>query len=212
VTKVDVWRDFCRRLGAIAGVEAAFAALESIYRQPARVYHTLDHAFRCVAELRALPDAPPQALELEAALWYHDAIYDTHAQDNEERSAAWARTELGQLGADDGLLDQVSRLIIATKHTQPPGDLAEAMICDLDLAILGQERATVLDFERAIREEYRWVPVEIYRERRGAFLKDLLARETIYHTPVLQERYEQPARDNLNALISALQDASRRPG
>jgi predicted metal-dependent HD superfamily phosphohydrolase len=86
------------------------------------------------------------------------------------------------------------------------------MICDLDLAILGQERATVLDFERAIREEYRWVPVEIYRERRGAFLKDLLARETIYHTPVLQERYEQPARDNLNALISALQDASRRPG
>ena len=77
---------------------AAFDDLAARYAEPHRHYHTLDH-IRAVLEIVDRIGATarnPAALEL--AVWFHDVVYDTHAGDNEEQSAAHARSVLGALG------------------------------------------------------------------------------------------------------------------
>jgi len=71
--------------------EPVRAELISAYTAPDRHYHDLRH----VEALLGLSDACASAITdrdaVEAAIWFHDAIYDTRRSDNEERSAALAR-------------------------------------------------------------------------------------------------------------------------
>jgi predicted metal-dependent HD superfamily phosphohydrolase len=73
------------------------AKLRARYAEPHRHYHALGHVealLRWLDSYRALAAKP--AL-IEAAIWFHDAVYDTRRHDNEARSAHWARDELTAL-------------------------------------------------------------------------------------------------------------------
>jgi len=79
--------------------EALYQDLVARYREPHRRYHTLQHLEECFArfdELRALAEHPR---DVELAIWFHDAIYDTRRSDNEARSAAWGRSVAGEYEA-----------------------------------------------------------------------------------------------------------------
>src|SRR5215468_11201043 len=79
---------------------------------------------------------------LEAAIWFHDAIYDTRRNDNEEQSAALAAARLAGT-TDEGRVARIAAMIRATAgHTMPAfADAAAerdcALFLDMDLAILG---------------------------------------------------------------------------
>src|SRR4051812_36368693 len=62
------------------------------YSEPHRHYHTLDHLLAMLDTLAALPLPAASQPAVQLAVWFHDAIYDPKASDNEERSAAFART------------------------------------------------------------------------------------------------------------------------
>jgi predicted metal-dependent HD superfamily phosphohydrolase len=69
------------------------------YSERHRHYHTHQHLAECfekVDEIIALAEHPA---EVKLGLWFHDAIYDTHRHDNEEQSAAWARSAAREFGA-----------------------------------------------------------------------------------------------------------------
>src|SRR5260370_20074579 len=74
--------------------EPVRAELVSAYTAPDRHYHDLRH----IEALLGLADACAGAITdrdaVEAAIWFHDAIYDTRRSDNEERSAALAMARL----------------------------------------------------------------------------------------------------------------------
>ena len=77
-------------------------------------------------------------------------------------------------------------------------------VCDVDLSMLGAQPAAFELFERAIRQEYRWVPDALYRQGRVEVLRRFLRRPSIYQTAPFQARYENQARQNLEGAVAAL--------
>lgn len=92
---------------------------------------------------------------MEAAIWFHDAIYDPRAKDNEEQSAALAETALTTAGIAPEIISQVRSLILITKHTSPPRQPDEILLVDIDLAIIGQARERYEIFEQRSEKNTR---------------------------------------------------------
>lgn len=189
-----------------AGMKAELAAL---YRAPERHYHGLAHIealLALAAEYRpALSD--PEAVE--AAIWFHDAIYDSRAKDNEAQSAALARRGLAGR-TDEGRIDGIATMIEATAtHKVPtfkdPGAVRDAaLFLDMDLSILGASPDVFNTYEQAVRHEYKWVDDAAWRTGRSAVLKGFLERPHIFHTPEFRERFGQKARANMTRSLEKL--------
>ncbi len=144
------------------------------------------------------------AAAVEAALWYHDAVYDPRADDNESRSAALAVSRLHAAGVATERVARIERMILATAHQDRPFDGDAALVLDIDLAVLGADARTFDDYERAVRREYAFVPEAEFRAARQAVLVALLGRPAIYASASFRKRWEAPARANLSRSIAAL--------
>jgi predicted metal-dependent HD superfamily phosphohydrolase len=178
--------------------------LVEAYSEPHRRYHTMQHLEECFAwfdEIGGLAEHPD---EVRVALWFHDAIYDPKRQDNEERSAAWARREVLELDADREKADRIYALVMATRHAAVPRGRDEEVLVDIDLSILGAAPARFDEYERQVREEYGWVPGFLFRRRRREILRELLARPAIFSTAPMRERLEARARANLEKSLLGL--------
>ena len=167
------------------------------WREPQRHYHTLQHLTECLAFFDEVRDQTQRPADIELALWFHDAVYDVRAHDNEERSARWADEALHAAGLAPDSVRRIHDLIMATCHTAVPHTPDAALLTDIDLAILGAPEARFAEYERQIRAEYAWVAPEIYAVKRRAVLRGFLEREAVYATPVLHRRLERQARRNL---------------
>ena len=195
-----------RRLSLSGDASVWHARLLGCYAETQREYHTLQHLEEC---LLLLDDAKATGLIakpdiIEMALWFHDAVYDPQGSDNEEFSAQMALEALGNTET----ASEVARLILLTKSHQPGDGPDDAWIIDIDLAIFAQPMERVLEYERQIRQEYAWVPEEVYVEKRGEILTAFLNRPQIYLTAWAKERFEARARENLRALIDSVKPLS----
>ena len=194
------WHDL--RLPAPA--PAVFAHLLERWNEAHRKYHTLQHLAECLALFerdRALAERPG---EVALALWFHDAIYDTHRHDNEAESADWAGRVLREAGAGDDVVERVHASIMATRHSETPVTADASLVVDIDLAILGAAPARFDEYERQIRDEYGFVPEALFREKRGEILRGFLARPVLFSTAVLAARFDAAARANLERAIAGL--------
>jgi len=187
------------------------AELVAAYTAPDRHYHDLRHietllglARDCAAEI-ADRDA------VDAAIWFHDAVYDTRRSDNEERSAALAAERLTG-AADSDRIARIAAMIRATAgHAMP--DFADAaatrdcaLFLDMDLAILGSPESDFNAYDAAVRREYDWVTDEQWRVGRRAVLTGFLARPSIYASTRFQASHEAAARRNLARAIARLDE------
>src|SRR5262245_7191495 len=174
------------------------------YEEPHRGYHTLDHILDCLKEFQSVRSSATEKDAIEMALWFHDAVYDPRATDNEEQSAQLAEDVLRRAKVPDHFIRCVRDLILATRHQALP-ELPDAqLLVDIDRAVLGQSAERFDAYETAIRKEYQWVPKKIFGEKRAAILKSFLDRQTIYATPEFQKKYEPTARANLERSIRRL--------
>jgi predicted metal-dependent HD superfamily phosphohydrolase len=185
-----------------------FDALVAAYTSPERHYHNLEHLgemFR-VADRLSPSVEDPNALHL--AIWFHDAVYDSRAKDNERRSGELAVDLLGPIGVPSSTIERVVQMIWATAHTadgQPPALRDTQVLLDADLAILGASEERYARYAADIRKEYAWVPEADYRKGRAAVLQRFLAAPRIYLTQTLFEEGEQRARANLRTELALLQ-------
>jgi predicted metal-dependent HD superfamily phosphohydrolase len=164
------------------------------------------------------------------ALWLHDAVHDGATPDDEERSAALARELLAPLagrvhavpprcrepvslpghealtapvGDDD--VEEVARLVLLTAgHDPAPEDVAGALVCDADLAILGATPARYGRYVHQVRAEYGHVPDDAFRAGRAAVLEQLLDLPALFRTPAGRERWAAAARRNLRQELDGL--------
>jgi predicted metal-dependent HD superfamily phosphohydrolase len=206
------FRDLWQTLGARGHGRDIFLQLRAAYDESHRAYHTARHIGAC---LRLLDDATIATLatrlpEVEAAIWFHDAIYDTRAIDNEERSAELAEATLGDAGVPDEVVARIAAHVRATKHHEADSRDSE-LVLDIDLSILGERPELFARFEEEIRREYAWVEPADYARARAAVLLRFDEREHIYRTPLFRERYESSARKNIAASLEKMSEFLDRP-
>lgn len=200
------WHRTWERLGAEAP-EGVYESLRARYAEPHRAYHTFRHLEECFEQLdRAMESTEPPP-EVELALWFHDAVYDTRATDSEERSAAWAREVLSAASLPEAFSQRVQALILATRHDVPASTPEQALVLDVDLSILGAPKRRFDEYERQVRQEYDWVGEADFRGARAAVLQGFLDRPQLYLTPHFKDRLEARARANLERSLRVL----RRP-
>lgn len=178
-----------------------YEQLLQAYNEPQRHYHTLQHLAECLQLCSDSAHLAQRPAEIAIALWFHDAVYDVKAHDNEARSADWAVTALQAAGVSVEVQTRVHALIMATEHTAAPLAGDAALLVDIDLAILAATPARFAEYERQIRQEYAWVPEDVFVAKRRAVLQGFMARHQIYRTVFFHQILETKARTNLqNAL------------
>lgn len=185
------------------GPQEAGADLVRRYEEPHRRHHTTTHLTEVLDHVDALAAEADDAEAVRLAAWFHDAIYDPSAGDNEERSAELAERVLTEIG---GPVAEVARLVRLTATHDPAGtDRNGAVLCDADLAILAAEPARYAAYAAAVREEYAAVPDEAFRRGRAGVLRRLLDLPALFHTAAGRERWEETARHNLRAELLLLE-------
>jgi len=202
------WLAVCSRFGCTA-CEDYLAVLEAAYSEQHRRYHTAAHLQECLALFDGVSGTAERGDEIELAIWLHDVVYVPWRSDNEERSAAMAGRWLHACDAEPQAVDRVRRLILSTKHVEPPRDGDEALLQDIDLGVLGAPAERYDEYEAQIRAEYRRLPSFIFRSRRAKILRSLLGRVTIYRTPWFLEHREATARWNLTRALERLEGSRR---
>jgi predicted metal-dependent HD superfamily phosphohydrolase len=184
------------------------ARLTVRYAEPHRRYHDLRHLHEVLQTVDELSGTADDVDAVRWAAWFHDAVYDVHRADNEERSADLATRELTDLGFDPERVDEVARLVrLTATHRPATGDNNGAVLCDADLRILASDPWRHAEYVHAVREEYAHVPEDDFRRGRAAVLRDLLSTDRLYRTEVAHGRWEERARANLAAELHQLESA-----
>ena len=194
---------------APAGLQAE---LMTAWSEPQRHYHDQRHLRECMALWVLWRGNCLRAGEVAIALWFHDAIYDPQASNNELNSAAWAARSLVRAGADSDTAQRVHDLVMATQHVftkeMAPAVLASSrdaqLLVDIDLSILGSPAERFERYDQEVRKEYAWVPDFRYREARAQVLQSFLDRPRLYHGEHAVALLEAQARINLAAALSRL--------
>lgn len=186
--------------------------LRQRWREPHRDYHGPGHLLAVLEALDLLTDAAP-SLELVLAAWFHDAVHDGRAGQDERDSAELARRLLtdessprdtpvqdpatAQWGPRTA--DRVAELVLVTAHHRPdPADWDACLLVDADLSVLGGSAEEYERYRAAVRREYAHVPEPQFRAARAEVLAGLQGAPRLFHDPRAVELWEARARHNLD--------------
>ena len=173
--------------------------IRSVHSKKNRYYHTLEHLEHIYEELEILNLTPL----LEFAIFYHDFVYDTQRNNNEEQSALLAQKRLKQLEVPRELNEKVFKLIIETKTHESLNE-NNKLFLDADLSILGSNEKTYQQYIQNVRKEYNIYDDATYLSGRRKVLKIFLDKERIYESKHFYELYEKQARKNLTNELNSL--------
>src|SRR5215813_4559529 len=179
------------------------------YTAPDRHYHNLAHIEAMLGLARSHSGALSDSEAVEAAIWFHDAIYDTRRHDSEAKSAELATARLAAVTSPERIA-RIATMIRATAGHRLPDFSDEdarrdcALFLDLDLTILGSPPDEFAAYEAAVRREYAWVPEPLWIEGRRKVVESFLRRPAIYASPQFQASHEAAARRNLAQSLAAL--------
>lgn len=205
------WKEFWTRLGYGAQLHL-FEELSNLYQEPHRAYHTLEHIGVCLQVFDGVHYLANRPESVEAAIWFHDVIYEIGAPDNELRSAEWAAARLQSILSETessgrcnlSFCQRVHDLILVTEHKKVPQTSDGCLLNDIDLSTLGSSPREYMRYNKQIRQEFRNVPRALFARRRVSLLQEFLDRPTIYFTEYFQLRHETQARTNIQHEIKHL--------
>ena len=137
------------------------------------------------------------------AAWFHDAVYEGRAGDDEQASADLAARVLPGL-VDRETADEVVRLVLLTAtHRVVEGDHAGALLCDADLSVLAAPAERYGAYVAGVRREHAHVDEAAFRAGRARVLRALLAGP-LFRTPAGAARWEARARAQVTAEVARL--------
>ena len=179
-----------------------FVELSGLYKiieliAPRLPYHNYEHLVDVASSCNRYAQMEgvnyQNTLTLVAAGLLHDIFYVIGRKDNEEISAEISNNILSHLGFSQKQIEEVARLIMATKHQGDPQDLLEMIIRDSDLDSLGRDDF----FERSehLRKEWKIDRKEWYIQMQPTYLSQVR-----YYTKSARERREDKLKKNLEKI------------
>lgn len=179
-----------------------YQQLIGLYGQNHRVYHTLTHIESCFKIFRDVVDQVENPDALALAIWFHDAIYEIDASDNEQRSADWFMKESNGI-FPDRLRNRVYSHIMATLHCGKEIDHPDGQIMvDIDLFSFGKPWPEFLQDSQKVRAEKSDVSDQEFYRKQCGFQKFLLRRPRFFQSDYFFRHYESRARQNLADFMS----------
>lgn len=180
----EAWLRTAARVGARHDVAGTGANLLSRYADAGRHYHDLTHLDEVLRHVDELADAARAPDVVRLAAWFHDAVYDPRADDNEESSARLAERMLAALRVADEVVADVARLVrLTADHEAADDDPDGAVLCDADLAILAADEPRYATYVAGVRAEYGHVPDDDFARGRAAVLRQLMGQPSLFRTP-----------------------------
>jgi len=179
------------------------------YGEPQRAYHTLDHIEQLLVQFENIKHVLSEPHIIALALYYHDVIYDPTRSDNELKSAEFAIDALDPYLSTEQC-QQIHALIMMTANHQIDTLVDSekyndaAYMLDMDLSTLGAPWPTYRQYAKAIRQEYKHVADDSYRDGRTAVLQGLLAHPKLYLTDHYYNQLETQARANIKLELTSL--------
>lgn len=202
---LSTWTRTASRVAPAGDVASVGADLLSRYAERHRHYHGPAHLQDVLSHIDDLADHAPDIDVVRLAAWFHDAVYDPRADDNEEQSAQLAEKGLARLAVAPGIIDEVVRLVRLTAAHRPEGaDHNGAVLCDADLAILASDESSYSAYREGVRAEYGHLDDASFSRGRARVLRSLLARNPLFTTPTAVGRWELAAKHNIVAELAAV--------
>lgn len=204
----DRWNSLCTRVGVFKTAEESdltFDMLRTLYAQPPRAYHNLDHIAQVLAAFDAARMLADDKDLVEFAIFLHDCVYFAERPDNEERSADAAAMIAGLLGCAPDFSQRARACIMATRHSAAPEKGDPALVADLDLTILAAPADEYDRYAKAIRAEFAFAPDDQFFPGRIAFLHRMVDKNRIFATQHFHAAMEDVARANLYRELDALE-------
>jgi len=171
--------------------------IETHYTSKKRHYHNLDHLEDLFDQLIIFKQKIKDWNVILFSLFYHDIIYKSTKNDNEEQSAKLASERMKEIGISESKIKLCFDQIIATKAHSQNLNHDTNYFTDADLSILGREANIYKNYCQKIRMEYSIYPDFLYNKGRKKVIQHFLTMESIFKTKEFQSKFEDPARQNL---------------
>jgi predicted metal-dependent HD superfamily phosphohydrolase len=121
-TDIAHWRRLWNDLEACGDRSSTWhARLVAAYSESTRAYHNLSHLEECLIEFDRVGSNLSDPSAVEAALWFHDVVYDPRSTTNEEDSAAAAAVCLAEAGIPSTTIDLVVSVRPSTSRSTLDG-------------------------------------------------------------------------------------------
>jgi predicted metal-dependent HD superfamily phosphohydrolase len=203
------------QLAAQLGVDPGqFAVLDSCYSGPHRHYHGWRHIDECLRQLDLVADKLDDSASVEAAIWYHDAVWLPGSSCNEAESAELAWRAL--LPGNPQRAEKVRDFIRETDYSRP-GSLVDRdldYLKDIDFSPFGKPFEQFWDDVERLQREREHAP-EHLRDNGGVlrFYQAILdGRVVLFRTEEFAARFQHQAQENVRRALEALRGTGDGPG
>lgn len=184
-------------------VEALFKdKLSSVY-----FYHNFIHTTFTVNKaeeiLRNTEVSEKDQEKVLLALWFHDTGYIECAKEHEEAGVKIARSFLEQEGYPENDIDEVSRLILATKITYQPQNLLEKIVKDADCSHFASHDYN--EISDTLRKEWELTNVRCYsNDEWNSGNLDMLKNKHKFYTDYAKKNWQPLKEKNIKKIEKKL--------
>lgn len=177
--------------------------LSSVY-----FYHNFIHTTYTVNKaeeiMRNTPVSKEDQEKVLLALWFHDTGYVECAQNHEEKGVTILTDFLKQENYPEDYIEDVSKLIIATKITHEPQNLLEKIVKDADCSHFASHDYN--DISDALRKEWELTNVRCFsNDEWNAGNLEMLKNKHHYYTEYAQENWEPLKKKNIRKIEKKLE-------
>jgi predicted metal-dependent HD superfamily phosphohydrolase len=176
------------------------------------VYHNYQHTLETAELCEKLAhefEIDKEAYEvLLLAAWFHDSGYIAAYEGHEVKSAEIAKNFLIERNYPSARIEQVSKCILATKRSQSPANLIEDILCDADIASVGDKNF----FAKAdlLRAEWENLGIRNCSERQWAETQLAFLSDVTFHTSQAQKLFGEQLALNLQEQSRVLKKLQKK--